>query len=151
MRKRVCLPAVISLRTLDRRPVRWTLALLIGAPLTIVTLIFAPLGALVGGSVIAGGSGDLFFVAMIAASVLGALGVLGGWMWLVRSSREMSPKYRRTTVVLLGCGVVGAAILAAWSVGGGSLLDGVLPVAAVALGVLLLVQVMSGVPEQPPT
>lgn len=138
---------MISIPILDRRPVRWAFAVLIGAPLTLFTLFFAPIGAIVGGSVIAGPSAHLFAAALITSSVLGALGVVGGWLWLIRLSREMSRAYRFSTAFLLGCGVVAAAVLCVWAIRAGWYAGAVLPAMALLLGLLLLLHILSATSE----
>jgi hypothetical protein len=59
------------------------------------------------------GYSPLFSAGLLTVTTLGILGILGGWLRLLRRQSTMSEPLRRTTVALLWCGVVAAVSLSA--------------------------------------
>ena len=96
----------------DRPTVRIALAVLVGLPAAWFGIVYGYLGLAFG----LGGLLERFELipaALVTITAFGLLGILGGWIRLLRRHSAMGDKMRRIAVGLLWCGVISAVCLAA--------------------------------------
>jgi hypothetical protein len=99
--------------TVDRLSVRIGLAVVVGLPAAAFAFAYGYWGLIVGLGGLSQGTYPFLSAALLAITTLGLLGILGGWIRLLRRQSTMTELVRRVTVALLWCGVVAAVCLAA--------------------------------------
>lgn len=98
--------------TIDRSSVRVALAVVVGLPAAWFGIVFGYLGLAFGLSSLMRNF-DLLPAALVVVTTFGLLGILGGWIRLLRRRTRMSDPVRRLTVSFLWCGVIAAVCLGA--------------------------------------
>lgn len=108
------LPEPLALAaTVDRPLVRCVLAAVVGLPMAAFALVYGWRGLALSFSLLTEGYKPFASGALLCVTVLGLLGIAGGWIRLVRRQSTMRQPVVRVTVALLWCGVAAAISLAA--------------------------------------
>jgi hypothetical protein len=95
---------------IDHPLVRTVLGVLVGFPLSLVTLFAAPYGLLLGYGGVAEGNPQLFFLGLM--TVLGLIAIYGAWYRLLVPHAEMVAAQVRRIRFCLYCGVISSLGLA---------------------------------------
>lgn len=96
---------------IDRRWVRYVLAVAVGLP-TLAFFGWVGMWGLVFGIGGLLNDPDVFSFSLFLVSSLGSIGIVGGWLRILRPHGRMSRALRRVTVLMLGCGVLASVCLA---------------------------------------
>jgi hypothetical protein len=99
--------------TVDRVIVRIALATVFGLPLAAFAVMYGWWALILALGALREGYRPFFSAGLLTVTTLGILGILGGWLRLLRRQSTMSEPTRRATVTLLWCGVVAAVSLGA--------------------------------------